>query len=62
MYRFNLQNAFIVLLKNTEVLGFIIFYSVQEHETNVWLILKEVLRCVFSLDILFRDFLHKHFV
>lgn len=62
MYSFKIQNAFIVFLKYTGVLGFIIFYSVQEHETNVWLILKEVLRCVFSLDILFRDFLHEHFV
>lgn len=35
MYSFKLQNAFIVFLKYTEVLGFIIFYSVQEHETNV---------------------------
>lgn len=62
MYSSDLQNAFIMLLKTTEVLGFTIaeaFYSVQEHETNVQLILEEVYRCILSLDILFGDFSHK---
>lgn len=62
MCNLNLQNALIMFLKNREVLGFTIgeaFRSVQEHETNVLLILKEVHRCVFSLDISFGDFSHK---
>jgi len=62
MYSFNLQNAFIIFLKNTQVFRSTVieaFYSVQENEISVWLILKEIDRCVFYLDTPFGDFSHK---
>lgn len=57
MYSCNRQNAFIMFLKNTESIAEAL-HSVEEHETNAWLILKEVHGYVFSLDIPFGDFSH----
>lgn len=57
MYSCNHQNAFIMFLKNTESIAEAL-HSVKEHETNLWLILKEVYGHVFSLDIPFGDFSH----